>query len=264
MLLLLPPTSLAALPRHDPVPGGVAVIDLGPEDHPPAVRYGEKRVLVLPRDGRWYAVVGLGLQEKPGPRTLEVRVEGGTPRRVTFEIGHREYETQRLTLKNRRMVNPYKKDLDRIARERKRILSALRHWQERPLSDLTFFRPAEGPLSSRFGLRRYFNDQPRKPHSGLDIAAPRGTPVVAPLDGTVIEAGDFFFNGRTLFLDHGQGLVTMYCHLEEMSVRPGDRVRAGEPIGRVGSSGRVTGPHLHWSVSLNGVMVNPELFLDAE
>lgn len=159
-------------------------------------------------------------------------------------------------------MNPNEEDLKRIRGERGRINSALRYWQQQATVDTRFTLPVKGRLSSPFGLRRFFNEQPRKPHSGIDIAAPEGTPIVAPAAGRIIENGDFFFNGNSVFIDHGQGLVTMYCHMSRIDVKPGQRVARGEAIGAVGQTGRATGPHLHWSVSLNDARVDPSLFFD--
>ena len=116
-------------------------------------------------------------------------------------------------------------------------------------------------MSSRFGLRRIFNGQPRNPHAGLDVAASTGTPVRAPSEAVVANTGDYFFNGNTVFLDHGQGLITAYMHLSRIDVRPGQQVKRGELLGTIGATGRVTGAHRHWAVILNNTPVDPELFL---
>ncbi len=259
-LLLLSMTA-RGLPESLPVPGGVALVPLAAESRP-RVTYHDRPVMVVRGEDRWFAVVGISLSTNPGTERLHIEDDNGS-RTVSFEVRDREYPEQRITLENERMVNPYEDDLDRIRRESTRIRKALTGWRDEDSPALGFRLPVEAPESSAFGLRRYFNDQPRKPHSGIDLAAEAGTPVRAPADGVIADTGDFFFNGNTVFIDHGQGLVTMYCHLSDIATSPGDRIRAGETIGSVGETGRVTGAHLHWSVSLNGNMVDPHLFLPA-
>lgn len=262
-LLLTTAVSAAALPRAEPVPGGVAVVPLNTAAHPqPTAYFGASRVMVVRSDDRWFAVVGLPLSLGAGEHELIVRNGANSEeQRLRFAVHPKEYGEQRIVLKNKRMVNPTKRDLQRIGRESVVIKKAFARWTETASPALAFALPVEGRLSGVFGTRRFFNDQERQPHSGVDIAAALGTPVRAPADATVIATGEYFFNGRTVFLDHGQGLISMYNHLDRIVVEPGARVSRGERIGDVGKSGRVTGPHLHWSVSLNNVRVDPLLFL---
>ena len=261
LIVAVVPALAFALPRPEAVPGGVAVIAVGDDERAPRALYGGKRVLVAREQGAWYAIVGLPLEARPGAHFLELESADGARQRLQFEVVAKDYAEQRLVIKDKRKVEPNAADLRRIERETVRINQALRRFSERSDVVTDFQWPAAGPTSSPFGLRRFFNDQPRKPHSGLDIAAPEGAPIHAPAAGRVIDAGDFFFNGNTVFIDHGQGLVTMYCHMSRIDVRVGDEVGAGDRIGAVGSTGRVTGAHLHWSVSLNDARVDPSLFL---
>ncbi|HMZ02052.1 MAG TPA: M23 family metallopeptidase, partial [Burkholderiaceae bacterium] len=152
-------------------------------------------------------------------------------------------------------------DLARHERERAHQAQVIARFS-RPLpATLRMLAPVPGARSSSFGLRRVFNGQPRSPHSGMDIAAPAGTPVLAPAAGQVVDIGDYFFNGRTVWIDHGGGWLSMLCHLSAVQAEPGQRVQAAERVASSGATGRVTGPHLHWSVSLNRAMVDPALFL---
>jgi murein DD-endopeptidase MepM/ murein hydrolase activator NlpD len=261
-LLLAAGAPAQELPRAEPVPGGIAIVPVGPASEPaPVVHFAGERVLLIRHDGRWEAVVGLPLDLAPGRQTLTVRNGREAAREYPFIVHPKEYAAQHLTLKNKRMVEPTAEDLVRIEHDQEIIRRAFATWTEEPLTSLRCLLPVHGRISSVFGLRRYFNNEPRQPHSGLDIAAPAGTPVRAPLAGTVITTGEFFFNGNTVFLDHGQGLISMFNHLSRILVKPGERLVQGQILGEVGMTGRVTGPHLHWTVSLNNSRVDPELFL---
>jgi len=255
----------ADLPPAAPVPGGVAIVCVGRAPAPaPEVTFEGQRVLVARVGDAWQAVVGLPLALKPGAHGLAVMENDKSERMVPFRVGRREYDKQYVTLANRRQVDPEPEDLRRIAREQERLSKAFSTFSDFEPDGLAFDLPSEGIVSGGFGLRRFFNNEPRLPHSGLDIAAPEGTPIVAPAAGRVLETGDFFFNGLSVVAEHLKRKVTMYNHLSRIDVAKGERVARGGRIGAVGQTGRVTGPHLHWSVSLNNARVDPALFLSGE
>ena len=263
-LVLFTITSHALTLDSTPVPGGIAVITLPADADPATARYRDRKVLITRNDDSYIAVIGLPLATKSGRHYLKVNNQQGQAQSIGFQVEDKAYEEQHITIKDKRKVNPEKRDMERITRESKQIKAALRHWSAQDDVVVAFQKPVAGPTSSPFGLRRFFNEQARNPHSGLDIAAPEGARIHAPAPGTVLDTGDFFFNGNTVLLDHGQGLVTMYCHMSKIDVTPGQTVDSGESLGEVGMTGRVTGPHLHWGVSLNDARVDPLLFLPEE
>ena len=200
--------------------------------------------MVLRRVHGWRAIVGVPLAQTPGE--VQVAIDRGGVRELrTVAIGDKDYAAQHLKVAPRQ-VNLAPADAARVEHEQQRIRAALATFSETPPATLRMRVPIGGARSSSFGLRRFFNRQPRNPHSGMDIAAPTGTPIDAPADGRVVDTGDYFFNGNTVFIDHGQGLVTMYCHLSAIDVKPGSRAAPASASARSALPGRVTGPHLHW------------------
>ena len=295
-LLALPACALAApsgkqksgvaWPRASHVPGGIARLALGAAAVRPVAHLsdggnaGSVPVLVLGDALQWTALVGIPLGATPGQAFISVQTQGGGQREVGYTIAAKRYLEQRLT------VAPGTVDLSpeneaRYERERMHLAKVMATFTEpvaEPVKDaataanaanvapsfsLRMQVPTLGRRSSSFGLRRVFNGKARNPHSGMDIAAATGTPVHAPLPGNVIDTGDYFFNGNTVWLDHGGGLISMMCHLRAIDVKPGDVLQTGDRLGAVGATGRVTGPHLHWGVLLNRTMVDPALFLGA-
>lgn len=237
---------------------------------------GRSAPLVLRKSGTGMdAAIILGadvLDGRPGRQDITVRVtpapstegaKGGTPLtlRAGVELVKIKRPVERLTL-DPAMVNPPEAELPRIARERGQTRQALGLASAQRLWSLPFSRPAQGGLSSEYGIGRVLNGEPKSPHRGLDLEAETGDPVTAAADGVVALAGAFYYAGNCVYLDHGQGLLTMYFHLSEVRVAPGMRVARGQLLGLAGDTGRSTRSHLHFGVSALGRLVDPApLFL---
>jgi len=285
------PLSAQAIKQlNQAVPGGVAVVPLGQAAIPPRVAFKGSEVLVIGYQNQWYAIVGLSLDTKPGTHLLSFLSQKTDLKSQTtqgkqsiqavlqniqadalqsaqagsFEVRDKTYPAQHITLKNKRQVNPNPADLTRINKELALQNKAYAIFSSARPSNVLFDPPVKGRLSSPFGLKRFFNGEPRNPHSGLDFAVPTGTLVQTPASGRIVLVGDYFFNGKTIFVDHGSGLISMFCHLSSIDRQVGDDVKRYEVIGKVGSTWRATGPHLHWNVSLNNARVDPAIFLTSK
>jgi len=238
------------------VPGGIARVDLGEHESAPVALVDGRRVLVRREGRKWIALVGISLEAEPGSR-LRLEVADS---QFEIEVVAKKYASQHLKV-SPDQVDLSPEDLERYEREQAHLAGVLGAFSSPPPATLRMLAPVPGRRSSTFGLRRFFNGEARRPHSGMDIAAPAGTAVQAAAAGRVADTGDYLFSGRTLILDHGYGLLSLYAHLKEIDASVGQAVDAGASIGQVGKTGRVTGPHLHFAVYLNGVAVDPALFL---
>jgi murein DD-endopeptidase MepM/ murein hydrolase activator NlpD len=218
-------------------------------------------------DGAWTALIGIDVADAPGARTVRLTARrtagGGTAVAAhAFTVDPKAVRTRRIRV-DPKFVTPPVSALPRI-REEAALLNALfRQTSTDRLWTPNAVRPVEGVAVSGFGVRSILNGQAGGPHNGLDLAAATGTPVYAPTAGVIVYARDFYYSGNTIIVDHGQGLYSTMAHLSMMEVREGDRVARGTLLGKVGATGRVTGPHLHWAVRLHGARVDPLSLLDA-
>lgn len=210
--------------------------------------------------GVWHGLAGIDLDTRPDSYPVVVEAAGGDGATLrttyTLEVEPKEFPTRHLTVEPR-YVEPPADVLDRILRESARqagifeTVTALRQWRG------GFLRPVPGQATSSFGRRSVFNGQPRRPHSGTDFRAAAGTAIRAPNAGTVVLAENLYFSGNAVILDHGWGLYSYFAHLSAIAVTEGEAVQPGQVVGEVGATGRVTGPHLHWTVRLNNARVDP-------
>lgn len=248
--------SIKHQPNTNAIPGGIVILPLGEYHQTPKAFFAKQPVLVMPakQPDHWQAVVGIPLRQPLGEAFITVNDQP-----IHFVVNAHEYPSQHVTVQ-RHHVHPNPEQLARIRRETQQMQPVYRHYR-RSEGWPEFIWPLHGRISSPFGFQRFFNGEPRNPHSGLDIAAPTGTPIQAPAAGIVTLTGDFYFNGKSVFIDHGQGLISMMCHLDRIDVHEGQSLKVGDVIGTVGQTGRATGPHLHWTVSLNDARIDPMLVL---
>ena len=239
----------------------MALVAVAGSDQPkPVVTRDGANVWTVKRGASWIAVVGIPLATAPGEHSVSVNRDG-VAQSVSFVVQNKRYPVQHVTLKDNAMVEPPPELIARIETESTHLKTVRSTWREDAATNASFTLPAKGRLSGRFGGSRVLNGKPRAPHAGLDVAIGTGTPVLAPGDGVVFDVGDYYFCGKTMFIDHGNGLLSLFCHLSEPIAKVGDSVRKGQVVARSGATGRASGPHLHWSVYLNGVSVEPELFV---
>jgi murein DD-endopeptidase MepM/ murein hydrolase activator NlpD len=251
------------LPYNNPINGGVAIIPIKMIQKP-EVFYKDKRVAVVPSNVKdtWLIIAGIPLEAKNSIQEMFVTkpYKGVIP----FHINQKQYKKQFLSIDNKRKVDPHPEDEQRIAQEKETMSAAFAAWQASQPFKSKFIAPVKGRISSQFGLQRILNNKPKNRHTGLDIAAYTGTPIKATAKGEVIVIGDFFYTGNTVIIDHGQGLFSLYAHLNKINVSQGQTVKQGKVIGTVGATGRVTGPHLHWSMIMNQTFVDPLMFVPAK
>ena len=204
----------------------------------------------------WQALVGIDLDRKPGEYRVRVDAGGGVTADETLTVLAKKFPTRRLTV-DENFVNPPATVEARIKRESELLASTYAHSSGERLWTGPFVRPVPQAANSRFGTRSIFNGQPRNAHGGADFLSPAGTPIHAPNAGRVVIARDLYFSGNTVIIDHGQGVFSMLAHMSAIDVHEGDRVEPGDLVGKVGATGRVTGPHLHWAVRINDARIDP-------
>lgn len=265
VMLLLSKTvfaTLSTLPENHAVNGGVTLIPIDMQQKP-QVSYDDKRVMVLPSGKRnqWLMIVGIPLDKPAGIEELTLKSPqmGSIP----FHISKKIYPSQFLTIVDTSKVDLNPNDEKRVNTETREMNVLFSQYSNQDPFAKPFIAPVHAPISSLFGLQRFYNKKPRTPHSGLDIAATENTPVLAIGDGKVVSVKDYFFTGNTVIIDHGMGLFSLYGHLKKTNVVPGQVIKQGTNIGLVGKTGRATGPHLHWSMILNQTLVDPLLFIPA-
>jgi len=254
---------LAALPaqakEYQVVQGGVATLDHAAASHATLRCLDRQWPVRRMSDGSLRGWVGIDLKTRPGTYRCRWHYDGGKES-VSLQVTKGEFRISRIQVK-RKMAVFDAPTLKRIRHDQQALKQSYRAHVDATPDIVMHAMPVAGIISTPFGAQRYVNGEPRSPHSGLDIAAPEGTPITAPLAGKVVLASAMYLNGNTVVIGHGDGLVTIYCHMAHLDVKQGEWIKAGERIGVVGMTGRSTGPHLHWGIRFHNARINPAALL---
>ncbi|UCE35561.1 MAG: M23 family metallopeptidase [Deltaproteobacteria bacterium] len=239
--------------------GEVGLVTVKAKALEPEVTWLKKKVTLAlsNRDNLWTGFFGADLTTPPGRYKLKIRSsDGGDPQYITVTVLSKDHGTRRITVP-RDMVELDSETLARVRKEIEVVKGLFTRSAENPLWWGRWTRPVPGNVISPFGCRNIVNDMERSPHSGIDLKAPAGTPVKVTNRGDVVLTANHFFSGKSIIIDHGGGIHSMYFHLSRISIKAGEMVKKGDLIGLTGSSGRVTGPHLHFGIRLDGRRINP-------
>ena len=216
--------------------------------------------LFMDAAGSYFGLVPIAMDQQPGPASLKIILRDSdnktTALNTAFEVIAKNFPVQHITVDESKDTMD-QQTLERHNRERAQIENMFAQSQPHRLWTEAFIHPLQGRMSTPFGVKRFINEQPRSPHSGIDIAAPTGTPVKATAAGVVSLTGEHFFAGKSLYIDHGCETFSMYFHLDTIAVQDGQTVARGDIIGQVGASGRATGPHLHWGMRMFDTPIDP-------
>jgi len=248
-------------PIHSPYPGGALNVEIAinkVEDISKIKANGKSVTLCASQSDSLKVIAPIPLTEKIN----KISLTEGKKILASVTLKERKYRESRIKIKNSNLVNPSKELLPRIRKESLIFKELKQSFQAVVNQSMAMDKPLDGINSSEFGVKRFINGSPRNRHTGLDIAAPEGSNVYLPLNGSVILNAEFFYRGNIIMIDHGNGYISSFSHLQTSFVTEGQKLKKGQLIGTVGKTGRVTGPHLHWEVSILGIPVNPEIFLE--
>ena len=241
------------------VKGGISIHEISEKQFYRDLSHDGVKLATYNHNNKYYLLYGIPYHSQIGSTSLKIK-DGLEYFDIKFDIKEKDFKTQYIKVA-KKYITPDKNDFERIKKERLKKLKAKSFWYENNI-DLNFVLPVKGVLTGEFGTRRFYNNKEGRFHNGIDIAAKKGTLISAPSAGKVILTGDYYYNGKFVYLDHGKGLKSIFIHLDKILVKHGQLIKKGDFIGKVGSTGVSTGPHLHWSVTLNNAYINPLILTD--